>query len=108
LVYLFGLFVRIEYLTALLGFFLFGPALYSAPPYSSALPVSAAFLQQFWFLRALVRSEQFLAVFLPVLLLFGWFCRRNPLPQGKNFDLVKIFKRPKTQDMGFCWPEDTR
>jgi hypothetical protein len=59
-------------------------------------------------LRALVRSEQFLAVFLPVLLLFGWFCRRNPLPQGKNFDLVKIFKRPKTQDMGFCWPEDTR
>jgi hypothetical protein len=32
LVYFLGLFVRIEYLTALLGFFLFGPALYSALP----------------------------------------------------------------------------
>jgi len=103
LVYLFGLLVRFEYLNALLGFLLYGLALFT-----SALSISAASLQQFWFLLALVRSVHFLAAFLPVLLLSGWFCRRNPLPREENFDLVKVFKRPKTQDMVFCWPEDTR
>jgi hypothetical protein len=107
LVYFLGLFVRIEYLTALLGFFLFGPALYSAclvfgpALFTSALPLSAAFLQQFWFLRALVRSEQFLAVFLPVLLLFGWFCRRNPLLKGKTLTWSKFLSVPKPKIWGF-------
>jgi hypothetical protein len=102
LVYFLGLFVRIEYLTALLGFFLFGPALYSAPPYSlPPCPYPPHFCSNSGFCgrsSVLSNSLQFSCRFC---FCSAGFAEETPFLKGKTLTWSKFLSVPKPKIWGF-------